>query len=1434
MFSSFFQRRNTYTSGDDELHDIEEGDDVIQEISEAEDEMVRPERDHKHLVRRAVSDDPTSVSVSLSVTSRSTTGRLNKRQPSMPRKEPSELLQVGSVSSSALTAPSSGEQPINGEKLQSSCGLGLRTESFISGKSDGSTGSGGLGSGSKPQFGDFDSIKHYLNFYLALNSKELDTEFHIFNTNKKSNGFVIALAAMALFLLFPTSLILTVYDMKVMLRTSEEYSLHGHSDDVTQEDVIMTKARVFLSMATMVSALLTGVCGFILYLRHVMTQHPWLHGVVASCTSSYHSVCDSILSVLPSPLRRCLRLFCCCLCLGSSSRQYHRRGHRSGNNGNGARPRSLYMTLRPAASWTFGFPSAPLRRGVSRSDSILDKRPPVMDTQWDRKHRFYYKVHILVAIFTQIYFMCEICRRGFALDCYGTYAEQHIAMPVHSLKSARMVQCRVGESLASVTCLSCIMMLTMPVLIKVNLPDTPIGLTWLNFIGSYILFIGIVMYKGTYQAIPISIYWYIACFFTIIDAQTRNMLVFFANRQLDQTLRENERMAEENRAEEMRHMMANVAHDLKTVSWCYSMVHYVTNHLFSPYPQPLSSFSTGIDLIYQVISDFRSSIHEHGHNVAGTLTNTSVSVGGGGMSPTVLTRSAYVCAETVMSCISNIRSTNAFMVMTINRCIEYTKVSKGLKLSPKNDSVNLPDALQLPLSCMRNIQNRISIGISFVPPEICQYLVTDKQWLQENVLCLLSNAVKYSSEGSVVVGLKLVRKSEQDDNKNGLEGKKGESKIENAAQSEVERLISEAPWSWGKIVVEGGGIVDDGHHPGPSSSTLATSPPGSSSPTANRSSYHNRTVTRGMIALQGEEDIESSEMTESRGLLSTPLSAVSSPRPPFPGPAVIIPLLSSPDGDGVDISGDTTEVDDRFLIIEVSDTGIGVPDHMKKTLFRPFNQTQKMAGGTGLGLYSLAKRVEALQGEYGVRDRDDGEHGSVFWFSIPYRPDEAMALACSENEMFSMSRENSGGSGHQNYSFDALYERYGVGLIKPQEVGPNNGHSATTPLTNGWTSGSFMWGTRKEKSKDGSRSRDSQDGEKDKEKEQRRNMSRVSNYTSGGSNRENEKDRGGGTIVRDGIAVPPVQRIPSNASSSSSIVSANSPFSSRQSSFASFTSSLPLFKRGASNTNYQNAEGLTNVNAGSVNGSSGNTSGRVSSGKSSGRASSGGTPPLVLSGRDKDRDKERDNSPAAIALLRVPPSISATSSPNSSPTASLLPSVSSAALTKSTSSVASVTVQQSTAPTIRILLADDTPTIVKMTSMMLNQRLGPRLALSVAENGATALKMVKELHQNQRRGFDVILMDLQMPVMDGLEATRRIRIFEHEIQQKTSRLSTGSNGGTAGISSETLHQMIIGMSANTDEDTKNSSLQAGMDRFVGKPLTTKTLQQVIAMLDTSS
>ena len=72
--------------------------------------------------------------------------------------------------------------------------------------------------------------------------------------------------------------------------------------------------------------------------------------------------------------------------------------------------------------------------------------------------------------------------------------------------------------------------------------------------------------------------------------------------------------------------------------------------------------------------------------------------------------------------------------------------------------------------------------------------------------------------------------------------------------------------------------------------------------------------------------------------------------------------------------------------------------------------------------------------------------------------------------------------------------------------------------------------------------------------------------------------------------------------------------------------------------------------------------------------------------------------------------------------------------------------------------------------------------------------------------YDLVLMDVQMPVMDGLEATRRIRATEGD---KTERLP------------------ILAMTAHALEMDRQRCLEAGMDDFVAKPVKRETLEEIM-------
>jgi len=111
----------------------------------------------------------------------------------------------------------------------------------------------------------------------------------------------------------------------------------------------------------------------------------------------------------------------------------------------------------------------------------------------------------------------------------------------------------------------------------------------------------------------------------------------------------------------------------------------------------------------------------------------------------------------------------------------------------------------------------------------------------------------------------------------------------------------------------------------------------------------------------------------------------------------------------------------------------------------------------------------------------------------------------------------------------------------------------------------------------------------------------------------------------------------------------------------------------------------------------------------------------------------------------------------------------------------------------RILLVEDNP-INRKVAFNLLQKVGYQV--DCAENGAQALTAIQE------QAYDLVLMDVQMPVMDGLEATTRIRTLESQTQH---------------------HTPIIAMTAHAFREDVQRCLAAGMDDYLSKPLKPEAL-----------
>jgi len=120
----------------------------------------------------------------------------------------------------------------------------------------------------------------------------------------------------------------------------------------------------------------------------------------------------------------------------------------------------------------------------------------------------------------------------------------------------------------------------------------------------------------------------------------------------------------------------------------------------------------------------------------------------------------------------------------------------------------------------------------------------------------------------------------------------------------------------------------------------------------------------------------------------------------------------------------------------------------------------------------------------------------------------------------------------------------------------------------------------------------------------------------------------------------------------------------------------------------------------------------------------------------------------------------------------------------------------------KILLVDDNKVNQRLAILIFHQ-IG--FQCDVASDGKEAFEMV------QQKRYDLIFMDLQMPVMDGLESTKLIRAFEAD--------------------SKTLHRtIIIALSGSELQENKEECLKVGMDDFIEKPIRAEKLNKFVSQL----
>ena len=132
-----------------------------------------------------------------------------------------------------------------------------------------------------------------------------------------------------------------------------------------------------------------------------------------------------------------------------------------------------------------------------------------------------------------------------------------------------------------------------------------------------------------------------------------------------------------------------------------------------------------------------------------------------------------------------------------------------------------------------------------------------------------------------------------------------------------------------------------------------------------------------------------------------------------------------------------------------------------------------------------------------------------------------------------------------------------------------------------------------------------------------------------------------------------------------------------------------------------------------------------------------------------------------------------------------------------------VNVADPLAVSLKVLIADDNP---------VNQRVAQHMLHLLGHVSDTVATGVEALAAVEKGGYDVVLMDMRMPNMSGVEATRRIRQLGQNISQP----------------------WIIAMTANASSEDRARCLKVGMNDYLSKPIRRDSLSQTLMNIDKSS
>ena len=176
-----------------------------------------------------------------------------------------------------------------------------------------------------------------------------------------------------------------------------------------------------------------------------------------------------------------------------------------------------------------------------------------------------------------------------------------------------------------------------------------------------------------------------------------------------------------------------IEHQKQMIEMANKLSHFETDQLRSIYGNVAHDLKTPIQSISVGIESIRTNF----------ITTPKDTTG----------RRGTMDANTLLDIIS---ASCTFMTMAINRAIDFTKASNNVNLVPTMSTFNVLSEMMLPISCIKCLQSDVSIVIKVASECLHKTpVISDQHWFCENILCLLSNAVKYSDGGLVTVMIEV-------------------------------------------------------------------------------------------------------------------------------------------------------------------------------------------------------------------------------------------------------------------------------------------------------------------------------------------------------------------------------------------------------------------------------------------------------------------------------------------------------------------------------------------------------------------------------------------------------------------------------------------------------------------------------------------------------